>query len=252
MKNFILFIMLTGHLLANTNYPELFSQLGTPLYKADKAFRKLPQDQQYSFDLKSYHRDQDKALRLYETGNKTAYFKALRNLSKKHDKIISAIKRELSNAIRNGDYEYFLSISNAGIDSLYQQESFKSLNYTFYLQHKLKGESAYLEERIRSEKGYKKLYSTDISTQSYSSSISSSQHKRQEKVILLSRPGCGYCVKAKKFMNEQGISYSEYNIFTSTKGRSLYKRYHGTGVPLIIIGNEVIRGYSASAILSAL
>jgi len=252
MKLILLLFLNTIFLLANTNYPELFSQLGTPLYEADKKFSALPKNQQYSFDVSKYHINQEQALSLYESGNKPGYFKALRSLSKDYHKIIAIIKREMTNAIKKNDYIYFISLSNAGIDSLYQQESFKSQSYAFYLQNRDKGESTYLEKRIQSEKGYQKLYGIDISSNSYSSTPTQSHHKRQKKVVLLSSPGCGYCIKAKAFMRSQNINFTEYNVRASAEGKSLFRKYKGTGVPLIIIGDEVIRGYSKSSILSAL
>ena len=252
MKKLFLFILGAVLLLADPSYPESFSSLGTPLYQASDLFSKLPKNQQYSFAVDTYQKSQKQALELSKTRDKKAYLKVLRALSKEHDKIISMIKREMINALRNDEYNYFLSLSNAGIDTLYQQESFKTQVYDYYLANREKSESPYLEERIRLEKGYQKLYGIDISSNASTSSTSTSRHKRQEKAILLSRPGCGYCVKAKNFMKAEGIRFTEYNIHTSNKGKALYKKHQGSGVPLIIIGDEVIRGYSKSAILGAL
>ena len=252
MKHLFLLLFTASMLLANPPYPELFSQLGTPLYEAGKQFSKLPNNRQYSFDVSEYHKNQAKALELNNSGDKQAYFKALRELSKDHDKIISTLKREIMNAIKNDDYDSFISLSNAGIDIVYTQESFKKLNYDYYLTNRQKVRSPYLEKRIRSEKGYQKMYGVDISSSSFTASRSSTHHKRPNKVILLSRPGCGYCVKAKDFMRSQGISFTEYNIHSSSKGKSLFAKHNGSGIPLIIIGDEVIRGYSTAAILAAL
>jgi len=252
MKRLFLFLFCAGLLQANTLYPELFAQLGTPLYEADKKFSKLPKDQSYSATVKQYHSKQLKALQTYSGGDKQAYFKELRSLSKMHDSIISMLKREMVNAIENDRFDDFIALSAAGLDSLYQQESFKKLNYDYYLANRQKTESPYLEERIKSEKSYQKLYGVDISSRSYQASSSSTHHKRPSKVILLSRPGCGYCVKAKDFMRSRGIGFTEYNILSSSKGKRLFNKHRGTGVPLIIIGDQVIKGFSTSAILEAL
>jgi len=70
----------------------------------------------------------------------------------------------------------------------------------------------------------------------------------QKEVILLSRPGCGYCTMAKDLLKKKKIKFTEYNIRTSKKGYSLYKKHKGSGVPLIIYGDEIIRGYNAQRI----
>lgn len=183
MNRLFLFLFCASLLLANPPFPKLFSQLGTPLYKADTYFSKLPKNKQYSFDVSEYHKNQAKALEVNESGNKQAYFKALRKLSNDHDKILSTVKREVMNSIKNDDYNYFISLSNVGIDSLYTQESFKKLNYSYYLANRQKVESPYLEQRIKSEKAYQKLYGVDISSHSYAASSLSTHHKAPNKVI---------------------------------------------------------------------
>lgn len=67
---------------------------------------------------------------------------------------------------------------------------------------------------------------------------------KKSSIILLSRPGCGYCTLAKKLLDSKGVEYTQYNVQTSQKGRALYKKYKGTGVPLILNGSKVIRGYN--------
>jgi len=246
MNKLLLYLMSVAILMANNNYPEVFSQLGTPLYKADKAFAKLPINQQYSSDVSNYHQSQVKALELYKQGDNPAYFKALRALNEKHDKIVSSVKRELSNAIKNKDYNYFLSLSNAGLDTLYKQESFKALNYEYYIQNRTHGESEYLEKRIKTEQAYDKRYGIDISGQGYTSSPSTSHHKVQKRLVLLSTTWCGACKKAKRSLKEEGIRYIEYDAEKSSKGRSLMNKFHGTGYPTFIIGNDSTSGYSLS------
>ena len=249
MKKLCLLLLGSLLLLAQPTYPELFSSLGTPLYKADLSFSKLPKDQHYSSAVQNYHHNQAKALALSSSKNKKAYFKALRDLEKEHNQIISILKREITTSIKDKDYTNFITINNVGIDTLYQQESFKEQVYSFYLKHKKKKGSAYLEKRIQSEKGYQKLYGIDISS---SPVQGESYYKRQKQVILLSRSGCGWCTKLKKFMKSKNIHYKEYNIHKSTKGSQLFKKYHGTGLPMTIIGQQVIRGYAPDSIMSAL
>lgn len=80
--------------------------------------------------------------------------------------------------------------------------------------------------------------------------LQTQEEKKQKKVILLSRPGCGWCTKAKKLLDAKGIKFTQYNIRKSKIGGDLYKKYKGTGVPLIINGDQVIRGYNKNTISS--
>jgi glutaredoxin-like YruB-family protein len=72
------------------------------------------------------------------------------------------------------------------------------------------------------------------------------------KVVIYSTDWCGYCRKAKAFFREQGIAYVDYDIEKDAEARREFERLEGRGVPLIVIGNEVIRGYDEQAILPAL
>jgi len=251
-KKLLLLLFSTVLLFAEPGYPELFSSLGTPLYQADESFSKLPEERKYSLAVDKYHQKQIETLELSKTADKKAYLKRLRVLAKEHDKIVALIRRDILDSIRDNKYQEFIALNNIGMDTLYRQDSFKSRVYDYYLKNTDKGRSPYLEEKIGSEKKYQKLYGVDITTKEYTSAQGPTHYKRQEKVVLLSRPGCGYCLKAKSFMRSQGISFREYDIYTSNKGKALYKRYQGSGVPLIIIGKEVIRGYSPEGIIRAL
>lgn len=248
MKHLFLVILSTAILFANTPYPELFSQLGTPLYEIDNNFSKLPKKPSYSSYISEYHVKQAQALQTYSSGDKKAYFKELRSLSKLHDTIISLVKVETINAIKNDDLNEFISLCNAGLSILYKQESFKTLSYEYYLKNKGRISSSYLDKKIQAEQGYQKLYGADTSNKTNTSN----QYKSRNRVVLLSRPGCGWCLKTKEFMEDNDIRYTEYNVISSSKGKKLFRKHKGTGVPLIIIGEKVIRGFNKSSILDAL
>lgn len=70
-----------------------------------------------------------------------------------------------------------------------------------------------------------------------------------QRVILLTRPGCPYCTQAKNLLDSKGIRYSEYNT-RSGYGAALFRQYKGTGVPMLIVGKKVLRGYNKEEILS--
>ena len=76
--------------------------------------------------------------------------------------------------------------------------------------------------------------------------------QEHKKVILISRKNCTACTKAKEFLDTQGIRYMQYDVKGSKKGKRLFKKYKGKGVPMIIIGKEVIHGFDGNAIIKAL
>jgi len=68
------------------------------------------------------------------------------------------------------------------------------------------------------------------------------------KIVMFTSPRCGYCRLARDFFERHGLRYTEYDIAASRKGRLLFKRYRGRGVPLILIGDKRIEGFNEPAI----
>jgi len=72
----------------------------------------------------------------------------------------------------------------------------------------------------------------------------------EDEVILYATDWCGYCEKARVFMDEQNIPYTEYDIEKSYQGKQQYKSLGGTGaVPLLQVKGEVVRGYHPEKII---
>ncbi|WNO10230.1 glutaredoxin family protein [Teredinibacter sp. KSP-S5-2] len=69
------------------------------------------------------------------------------------------------------------------------------------------------------------------------------------KVILYSTAWCGYCAKARKLLKDNGIDYFEYDIEKSQEGKRQYKALGGSGIPVLLIKGEVIKGYNPNRIL---
>ena len=68
-------------------------------------------------------------------------------------------------------------------------------------------------------------------------------------VLMYGASWCGYCAKARKVMDDQGITYFEYDIEGSKEGRRQYKELGGKGVPLFQIGGKVLKGYRPAEIV---
>ena len=71
-------------------------------------------------------------------------------------------------------------------------------------------------------------------------------------VVLYATAWCGYCAKTRSFLAQEGIPYTEFDIEKSAEGRRAYDALNGQGIPLLTVGNTVIRGYSPEGIKAAL
>jgi glutaredoxin len=65
-------------------------------------------------------------------------------------------------------------------------------------------------------------------------------------VVIYTTDWCGICRQAKGYFKTNRIPYQEYNVETSAKGRRDYKRLNGSGVPIILVGNQRLNGFSPS------
>lgn len=65
-------------------------------------------------------------------------------------------------------------------------------------------------------------------------------------VILYSTTRCGYCKKAKAFMNEKKINFREYFIDKNSVARSEHRKLGGRGVPLLVMGGRKMQGFNES------
>lgn len=69
---------------------------------------------------------------------------------------------------------------------------------------------------------------------------------RAKKVIMYSAVWCGVCAKAKRYFEHKGIPYTDYDIETSEQGKRGFKQLNGKGVPIILVGNQRMNGFSPS------
>lgn len=74
----------------------------------------------------------------------------------------------------------------------------------------------------------------------------------QPAVTLYSTEWCGYCTATRQFFIANGIQYVELDIEKTTEGYEGHKKLGGRGVPLITVGDDVIRGYNERALRTTL
>lgn len=66
----------------------------------------------------------------------------------------------------------------------------------------------------------------------------------QKSVVMYSAKWCGICSKARAFFEGRGIEYEEYDIDTDEKGKRDFAEMKGRGVPIILVGDKRLRGFS--------
>jgi glutaredoxin 3 len=63
-------------------------------------------------------------------------------------------------------------------------------------------------------------------------------------VKIYTTPTCPYCKMAKKFLDDNGIKYQEFNVAEDKAARGEMKdKCNSLAVPTICIGNEVLVGF---------
>lgn len=66
-------------------------------------------------------------------------------------------------------------------------------------------------------------------------------------LVIYTTSSCGYCRQAKAHFSARGISYEERNIERSAEARAAFERLGGNGVPLIVMGDRRMAGFSQAS-----
>ena len=74
-----------------------------------------------------------------------------------------------------------------------------------------------------------------------------------KEVIIYSTPTCHFCQLAKQFFKDNNITYTEYDVLSDLeKRKEMMDRSGSLGVPVIVIGGEVIVGFDQPRVSSLL
>ena len=255
----ILFLLLTTYVSANEIYPILFAEQGTPLFKATKSFDKLNTYEAIKTEVINYSKSSKEVQELGYKADASqdkkdiqTYLKSLRTLQKQHDNIVNLNMTELLKSIKQDNYKEFSLLADTGAPYFKEQDRLKEYILRYYKKNKKQKSIASLDQMIKEDKTTIKHYTTSVSSGSYNSYIKQNNAiPKQQKIILVSSSGCPYCDKAKAQLRANGKSYREVNSNTS-EGSSLLRQHGARGVPLVIIDDVIIKGYSKSRILEAI
>lgn len=75
-----------------------------------------------------------------------------------------------------------------------------------------------------------------------------SQSQRQPEVVFYSASWCGYCNATRDFFKDNGIRYTEHDVENTAEGIDGYKNLGGGGIPIIVVGEETVRGFNESGL----
>lgn len=70
------------------------------------------------------------------------------------------------------------------------------------------------------------------------------QRASRKKVVLYSAEWCGYCTKARAYLRQRKVAFTEYDVEKSKQGADEYRRLKGNGVPLIMVGKQRVNGFN--------
>ncbi|MGE8068919.1 glutaredoxin family protein [Pseudomonas sp. NPDC089569] len=80
----------------------------------------------------------------------------------------------------------------------------------------------------------------------------SGQTQANARVVLYTTEWCGYCKLTRRFLDQKGIPYREFDIEKDAVARKAYEALGGGGIPFVDVNGTLIRGYDPDAILAAL
>ena len=67
----------------------------------------------------------------------------------------------------------------------------------------------------------------------------------EKNVVIYSTPTCHFCHQVKEFLTENNIEFTDYNVAEDQEKRQeMIQRTGQLGVPVTVIGNEIIIGFN--------
>lgn len=71
-------------------------------------------------------------------------------------------------------------------------------------------------------------------------------------VALYSTTWCGYCKKARSWLQQNGVAYRELDVEADAAANEVYRSLGGSGVPLIVVGRYKMQGWNAERMAAML
>lgn len=72
------------------------------------------------------------------------------------------------------------------------------------------------------------------------------------RVVIYTATWCGYCRAAKATLAQRHVPYTEFDVETSRQGQRDYEQMGSPGVPITLIGDRAVYGYTLGQFNAAL
>ncbi|WP_313920203.1 glutaredoxin domain-containing protein [Tahibacter sp.] len=72
------------------------------------------------------------------------------------------------------------------------------------------------------------------------------QHTGQNGIVMLGAEWCGYCQRLKAGLEAARVPYTELDVEDGGAGQDAFAALGGRGVPVTVIGQEVVHGYNTA------
>ena len=74
-----------------------------------------------------------------------------------------------------------------------------------------------------------------------------------KKVIVYSTPTCPYCKRVKDYLTRKKIAFTDYNVAEDReKAKEMIEKTKQMGVPVIVVGDDIIIGFNQAKMDSLL
>ncbi|MDF1884459.1 M23 family metallopeptidase, partial [Sulfurimonas sp. SAG-AH-194-C21] len=142
---FLLILTLTFSLSleAQSNYPQTYEKLGTPLFNAAQHFLSYKQISNLKELIIEYKNEVDVTIingfiadNSKEKNQKRAYLLKLRKLQSSYNKLLHNLHLSIGKSIEDDDYKLFLKLTSYAFDGLLMNSNLRKQAMTFYAKHK--------------------------------------------------------------------------------------------------------------------
>lgn len=72
------------------------------------------------------------------------------------------------------------------------------------------------------------------------------RHTGQDSIVMLGAQWCGYCKRLKAGLEAAQVPYTELDVEDGSTGQDAFAALGGRGVPVTVIGQQVVYGYDTA------
>jgi len=243
----ILSLSLISLSLYAIGYPSIYSEMSAPLFETRVQIDSLVSQPTLRQNILTYEAHSDRVLGKYRrvkndspASQKKSYHDALQKLKKSHSELKRLFQRQLKQAIETDDLPLFLALISIKSEEDYLDPYLREKIYTYYSAHRSEGSSCYLDTRMKKEWNSIAPYYPKNGLTNYAKT----DNAYYREVLLLTTKSSPYSAKARAFLKENNVRFTEHDIESSDEGKSVFEKYKGKRIPLTIIDNRVVEGYN--------